>query len=220
MTAAKRWTCDRCGVAVGRIDGEPMPLPESWASGADGESSASPAGARGPPRRRWRRPRDEHRAEVRAEARRAGADRVRGPPHARPSPTRRSPGPAAPRPRRSPPRAATCERPTSADRDRATAAAPPRAAGRPRWPLLQIGIALAAASRPDDQPRLAAQAPRLPARRAGPPPPAAAQRPRPRPLALVRRRLGPRGARLAGPRRRPLDGADLARPGGRSPAAP
>ena len=28
-TAAKRWTCDRCGMAVGQIDGTPVPLPES-----------------------------------------------------------------------------------------------------------------------------------------------------------------------------------------------
>ncbi len=40
------------------------------------------------------------------------------------------------------------------------------------------------------------------------------QRPRARPLALVRRRLGARRDRLADPRRGALDGADLARPGG------
>jgi hypothetical protein len=33
---AKKWTCDQCGVAVSRIDGEPTPLPGTWASSADG----------------------------------------------------------------------------------------------------------------------------------------------------------------------------------------
>ena len=34
---ARRWTCSRCGVAVGRIDGSQVPLPESWESCADGD---------------------------------------------------------------------------------------------------------------------------------------------------------------------------------------
>jgi hypothetical protein len=33
---ASRWTCDRCGVSFSRIDGARVPLPESWATGADG----------------------------------------------------------------------------------------------------------------------------------------------------------------------------------------
>ncbi len=33
---AKKWTCDQCGVSVGRIDGEPIPLPGVWASSAEG----------------------------------------------------------------------------------------------------------------------------------------------------------------------------------------
>lgn len=33
---ARKWTCDRCGVAVSRMLGEPAPLPETWASSADG----------------------------------------------------------------------------------------------------------------------------------------------------------------------------------------
>src|SRR5262245_11600851 len=40
MTAvpeSRRWTCSRCGMAVGRIDGRPVPLPESWETGADGQ---------------------------------------------------------------------------------------------------------------------------------------------------------------------------------------
>jgi hypothetical protein len=34
--AAVRWSCDRCGVSAGRIDGKPAKLPESWAR-SDGE---------------------------------------------------------------------------------------------------------------------------------------------------------------------------------------
>ncbi len=33
---ARKWTCDRCGVSVSRIDGTRAPLPESWTVGADG----------------------------------------------------------------------------------------------------------------------------------------------------------------------------------------
>jgi len=29
-TKAKKWTCDRCGVSVGRIDGSLVPLPDPW----------------------------------------------------------------------------------------------------------------------------------------------------------------------------------------------
>jgi hypothetical protein len=40
MTAAaptaSKWTCDRCGVSVGQIDGSSVPMPESWAIGSDG----------------------------------------------------------------------------------------------------------------------------------------------------------------------------------------
>lgn len=28
---AKKWTCDRCGVSVGQMDGAPVPLPAVWA---------------------------------------------------------------------------------------------------------------------------------------------------------------------------------------------
>lgn len=34
---AARWTCSRCAVAVSQIDGAPVPLPESWTAGADGQ---------------------------------------------------------------------------------------------------------------------------------------------------------------------------------------
>lgn len=33
---AKKWTCDSCGVAVSRLGGERVALPESWESGPDG----------------------------------------------------------------------------------------------------------------------------------------------------------------------------------------
>jgi hypothetical protein len=33
---APKWTCDRCGVSVSRLDGASVPLPETWATAADG----------------------------------------------------------------------------------------------------------------------------------------------------------------------------------------
>jgi hypothetical protein len=33
---AKKWTCDRCGVSVGRIDGGRVPFPDAWERGHDG----------------------------------------------------------------------------------------------------------------------------------------------------------------------------------------
>lgn len=35
--ASRRWTCGRCGVAAGRIDGKAVPLPGGWESGEEGE---------------------------------------------------------------------------------------------------------------------------------------------------------------------------------------
>ncbi|HEY0391235.1 MAG TPA: hypothetical protein VGC63_05955 [Solirubrobacterales bacterium] len=37
QTISKKWTCDRCGVTVSRIDGEAAQAPDSWASSADGQ---------------------------------------------------------------------------------------------------------------------------------------------------------------------------------------
>jgi hypothetical protein len=34
---ASRWTCAGCGVSAGRIDGGPAPLPDNWASSAEGD---------------------------------------------------------------------------------------------------------------------------------------------------------------------------------------
>jgi hypothetical protein len=33
---AKKWTCDQCGVSVGRIDGGHVELPDTWDKCADG----------------------------------------------------------------------------------------------------------------------------------------------------------------------------------------
>jgi hypothetical protein len=33
---AKKWTCDQCGVSVGRIDGSRVAFPETWDRCADG----------------------------------------------------------------------------------------------------------------------------------------------------------------------------------------
>ncbi len=33
---ARKWTCGRCGVSASRIDGESIPLPESWTTSEDG----------------------------------------------------------------------------------------------------------------------------------------------------------------------------------------
>lgn len=33
---AKRWTCDECGVSIGRMDGARAPLPESWSHSREG----------------------------------------------------------------------------------------------------------------------------------------------------------------------------------------
>jgi hypothetical protein len=35
-STAKKWTCDRCGVSVSRIDGERTALPDTWTSSAVG----------------------------------------------------------------------------------------------------------------------------------------------------------------------------------------
>jgi hypothetical protein len=35
-TIAPKWTCARCGVSASQIDGAPIPLPDSWATAADG----------------------------------------------------------------------------------------------------------------------------------------------------------------------------------------
>lgn len=34
---ARRWTCGGCGVALGRIDGGKVPLPDSWERCAEGD---------------------------------------------------------------------------------------------------------------------------------------------------------------------------------------
>ncbi len=34
--AAKKWTCEGCGVSAGSIDGKPVPMPSVWAKTAEG----------------------------------------------------------------------------------------------------------------------------------------------------------------------------------------
>jgi hypothetical protein len=34
--AAKKWTCEGCGVSAGSIDGKPVPMPSSWVKSTEG----------------------------------------------------------------------------------------------------------------------------------------------------------------------------------------
>lgn len=34
--AAKKWTCESCGVSAGRMDGAAVPIPSAWVSSAEG----------------------------------------------------------------------------------------------------------------------------------------------------------------------------------------
>lgn len=36
QTLAKKWTCEGCGVSAGRIDGESVPMPDTWVDGSEG----------------------------------------------------------------------------------------------------------------------------------------------------------------------------------------
>jgi hypothetical protein len=36
LATARKWTCDRCGVAVSRMHGERVPLPDTWIDSAEG----------------------------------------------------------------------------------------------------------------------------------------------------------------------------------------
>lgn len=36
MRSATKWTCDRCGVSVARLDGRRTPFPEVWERGREG----------------------------------------------------------------------------------------------------------------------------------------------------------------------------------------
>jgi hypothetical protein len=36
VQTASKWTCDRCGVSVSRMNGERVPLPDSWTTASDG----------------------------------------------------------------------------------------------------------------------------------------------------------------------------------------
>ncbi len=70
-SAARRWTCDRCQMAVGRIDSKPVPLPDSWESGAEGDFCLACRRARAADEALAATPTDCG-TDVRAKARRAG----------------------------------------------------------------------------------------------------------------------------------------------------
>jgi hypothetical protein len=36
LAMAKKWTCEGCGVSASRIDGDSVPLPDTWAHSAEG----------------------------------------------------------------------------------------------------------------------------------------------------------------------------------------
>ncbi|MDX6610123.1 MAG: hypothetical protein QOF85_2048 [Solirubrobacterales bacterium] len=36
QSLAEKWTCEGCGVSASRIDGESVPLPDTWANSAEG----------------------------------------------------------------------------------------------------------------------------------------------------------------------------------------
>lgn len=68
---AQRWTCSRCGVAVGRIDGERVSLPESWEACEEGSFCLACRRERAGDAAQAAAPSDCN-SEVRAKARRAG----------------------------------------------------------------------------------------------------------------------------------------------------
>jgi hypothetical protein len=70
-TASRRWTCSRCGMAVGRIDDQPVPRPESWESGAEGDYCLACRRQRAADAALAETP-TESSADARAKARRAG----------------------------------------------------------------------------------------------------------------------------------------------------
>lgn len=70
-SAARRWTCDRCRMAVGRIDGDPVPLPDTWETCAEGEFCLACRRARAADEALSATPTDCS-TDVRAKARRAG----------------------------------------------------------------------------------------------------------------------------------------------------
>lgn len=36
VAMAKKWTCEGCGVSAGRMNGESVPMPDTWASSTEG----------------------------------------------------------------------------------------------------------------------------------------------------------------------------------------
>jgi hypothetical protein len=71
-SSARRWTCSRCGMAVGRIDGEQVELPDSWEQCEEGDFCLSCRRERAADVAQEAATRDEASTEERAKARRAG----------------------------------------------------------------------------------------------------------------------------------------------------
>ena len=206
MTAAavsRRWTCSRCAMAVGRIDGEPVPLPESWELGAEGSfcltcrrQRAAEAAQDGAP--------TGCSPEARAKARRAGLIEF----EVRRTPTLTD-GTIA----------RACRTSTSAVAAARAAERPPAPIGR-GWPPLalgldgsvQTGIALALVAA-----LMANLASLLKHRGCQGTAPVRIRQPLQSARGSLDRdvlgRMGARRRRMAGPHRLPLDGADLPRAG-------
>ncbi len=68
---SRRWTCSGCAMAVGRIDGQPVTLPENWERGPDGTFCLTCRRQRAADAARDEAPTGCS-AEARAKARRAG----------------------------------------------------------------------------------------------------------------------------------------------------
>lgn len=68
---ALRWTCSRCGVSVGRIDGEQVSLPDSWEACEEGSFCLSCRRERAGEAAQATAP-EGCNSEARAKARRAG----------------------------------------------------------------------------------------------------------------------------------------------------
>ena len=71
-SSARRWTCNRCGMSVGRIDGEQVELPDSWEHCEEGDFCLSCRRERAADLAPEVAAREEASTEARAKARRAG----------------------------------------------------------------------------------------------------------------------------------------------------
>lgn len=72
MSSARRWTCSRCGMSVGRIDGEQVKIPESWERTEEGDFCLSCRRERAADLAQEAAARERGSTEAVAKARRAG----------------------------------------------------------------------------------------------------------------------------------------------------